>query len=106
MSNPNSYHQQGNVRLIGTFVNAGGTMIDPDAVSVTLYPPSLLHGIVPGTVRYTYVSGSISRAAQGSYYLDLSPIPAGTYGVWTHQWAGSSPNIVYTGQINIYQEPR
>lgn len=103
MANP--YHQQSNVRFSGTFVNAGGTLIDPAAVTLTLYPPVQLHGIIPGTVRYTYVSGSITRQSLGSYTYDMSPIP-GTYGVWTQQWAGSAPNIVYTGQVFVYQEPR
>lgn len=104
MANP--YHQQSNVRFVGTFVNAGGTLIDPAAVTLTLYPARQLHGIIPGTVVYTYTSGSITQQSTGSYTYDMSPIPSGTYGVWTQQWAGSNPNIVFTGQVFVYQEPR
>lgn len=102
-SQPNSYQPGGNVRLIGTFQNSGGTLVDPATVTLTLVPPVQLHGRIPGTVTYTYASGSVQQAVAGSYYYDLNPIPAGTPGVWTAIWTGSAPNVVFIGQVNVYQ---
>lgn len=105
MSSPNSYNPSGAVRLIGTFVTLTGTYVDPATVTLVLSWPAQWGGIAPGTAQYTYASGSVQKAAVGSYYYDFSPLPVGTPGVWTQTWIGSAPNVAFVGQVNIYQEP-
>ncbi len=102
-SQPNSYYPGGNVRLIGTFTNTGGTLVDPATVTLVLTPQVQPYAVIPGTSVYTFASGSVQQASTGSYYFDLNPIPLGTYGVWTYTWIGSAPNVVFERQINIYQ---
>lgn len=89
MSSYNSYDVGDSIRLIGTFTNTGGTLTDPTAITLILRPGTA------GTVAYTYADGSIIRAAAGSYYRDLLPIP-GTAGFWTYRWEATGNVIAVT----------
>lgn len=103
----NSYDAGDPVRLIGTFVNVSGAMADPTSVFLHIVPPIQPGAIVPGTSVYTFVSGSITKAAVGSYYFDINPIPSGTWGVWTYGYNGTgSLNAAFVGQFMLRQSPR
>lgn len=82
----NSYDVGDSIRLIVTFTNTGGTLTDPTAITLIIAPGTA------GTITYTYADGSITRAAAGSYYRDLLPIP-GTAGFWTYRWEATGDVI-------------
>jgi len=102
----NSYDAGDPIRLIGTFVNVAGAMTDPTSIFLHIVPPAQFGAVVPGTVRYDYASGSLTRAVAGSYYFDLNPIPVGTYGVWTYGYNGTGAlNAAFVGQFMVRQMP-
>lgn len=74
----------------GTFANAGGTLMDPGTVRLTLTPPGL-----PGTT-YTYAAGTITRDGTGLYSY---PVVFTRGGYWGWRWEG-------TGTINQAQAGR
>lgn len=72
-----------------------GTLQDPSALELIVRPPSGS----PTTYTYPGGDGSIVRAAQGSYYFDLTPeIP----GQWSYRWiatgnfAGATDQLFFT----------
>jgi hypothetical protein len=103
----NSYDAGDPIRLIGTFVNSSSAMADPTSVFLHIVPPTQFGAVVPGTIQYTYASGSITKATTGSYYFDINPIPSGTYGVWTYGYNGTGAlNAAFVGQFMVRQMPR
>lgn len=97
-----SYDVGDPIRLIGTFVNSGGTMVTPGAVTLLIAPPVKPGYPVPGTLTYTLAQGSIQTAAAGSLYYDILPLP-GTWGVWTYSYVGSGPYAAFTDQFFVRQ---
>lgn len=101
----NSYSPGEAIRLSGTFVNVGGTLTTPTAVTLRLVTPAQWGGIASGTVAYTLGAGQLTNPAAGSVYYDLT-IPSGTPGVWTYSYVGSGNlNAVFNAQFNVYGEP-
>ncbi len=100
----NSYDVGDAVRLVGTFTNTGGTLTDPTGVTLVLRPPVQPGALVPGTLAYTYASGSVAKQATGSYTFDLSPLPVGTWGRWQYTWVGTGAVVAAAaGQFNVRQ---
>lgn len=103
----NSYDAGDSLRLLGTFTNVAGVLTAPTTVALHIIPPNQPYAVIPGTTQYTLAQGSLTAAAAGSYYRDLLPIPAGTYGVWRYSYVGSGDvNAVFVGEFNVYQGPR
>lgn len=103
----NSFVPGAPIRLIGTFQNVSGALADPTSIYLHILPPAQFGAIVPGTVEYTYASGSIIKATTGSYYFDLNPIPYGTYGVWTYAYNGTGALIsAFVDQFFVQQITR
>lgn len=94
MSSYNSYDVGDSIRLIGTFTNSSGTLTDPTALTLILSAGTC------GTTQYTYAQGSITRAAAGSYYRDLLPIP-GTPGFWTYRWEATG-NVIAAAETQFF----
>ena len=66
------------------FTNAGGTAIDPTTITLYLEKPT-------GSVgTYTYASGSIARAAAGSYTYNGTATEAG---YWNCRWVGDGAAV-------------
>ncbi len=100
----NNYDAGDSVRMDVLFTDAGGTPADPTLVVLNIVPPPQRFAGVPGTVQYTYASGSITKASVGSYYYDMIPVPSGTYGFWTYYFSGSGDvNAVFQGAFGVRQ---
>lgn len=100
----NSYDPGDPIRLVGTFTDYAGTRTDPTTITLRLTPPAQYTIAQPGTVLVDYASGSIARAAAGSYYFDINSIPQGTYGVWRYVYQGSGAlNAAFMGAFNVTQ---
>ena len=70
--------------IVCTFTNAGGTLIDPTTITLYLQQPS-------GSVgTYTYASGSVIRAAAGSYTFNGTATEAG---YWDVRWVGAGAAV-------------
>jgi hypothetical protein len=106
MSGIPAYDAGDPVRLIGTFVNSGGTMTTPGAVTLSIIPPAQWGAVVPGTTSYTLAQGSVQIAAAGSVYYDMLPLPSGTPGVWQYSFVGSGPYAAFTDQFFVRQGVR
>jgi hypothetical protein len=91
MSGIPAYDAGDPVRLIGTFVNSGGTMTTPGAVTLSIIPPAQWGAVVPGTT---------------SVYYDMLPLPSGTPGVWQYSFVGSGPYAAFTDQFFVRQGVR
>lgn len=105
----NSYDAGDSIRLIGTFTTLDGTPVDPTAVYLRIVPPAQFGGIVPGTTVGSYDGGAghLTRATQGSYFYDITPLPSGTPGVWTYEYRGTGVvQAAFVGQFMVRFEPR
>ena len=70
-----SYRVGDLVRITGTWTNAAGTAVDPDAVVVSYKPPS------GTTTTLTYgVDAEVVKDSTGVYHVDIDADETGTWG--------------------------
>lgn len=70
--------------IVCTFTNSVGTVIDPTTITLYLEQPS-------GSVgTHTYASGSIIRAASGTYTYNGTATEAG---YWNVRWVGNGAAV-------------
>lgn len=79
------------VPVIVTFLNANGTVVDPDTITLVLTDPT-------GTAT-TVDSGDIVKITTGKYLYSYQVTDDDIYGLWNYTWVGVGATVANGAQV-------